>query len=219
MAKPLYHAINCVKKFGGKYQDYLEIHCLMDSSKAGHPQMAHRTIFHSDYGHQLVQRILHKNVIKNSDQQEVPINAVCEFHTIEDLNFVPTLEKYSEDYSENHPIAWKSVGMVESHASQSVKQYGGKLEDYLELHQLMLEPSKTPAGRAIFHSSFGTYIVENILGITLQNSAGRLLATRDVAEQHILRIYRKIPTLSDWLNPINRMWMAGSKKVVFQVVD
>ena len=40
MAKPLIHARNSVKRYGGSVDDYLEIHNFMDSTKAALPEAA-----------------------------------------------------------------------------------------------------------------------------------------------------------------------------------
>jgi hypothetical protein len=42
MSKPYYHALSSAKKYGGEWQDYMEIHELMDSSKAAFPDNRHR---------------------------------------------------------------------------------------------------------------------------------------------------------------------------------
>lgn len=48
--KPYIHAQNSAKKWGGKPEDYLEIHNFMDSSKAHMPDQRHRAILHSSFG-------------------------------------------------------------------------------------------------------------------------------------------------------------------------
>lgn len=97
------------------------------------------------------------------------------------------------------------------HAENSVKKFGGKIEDYLAIHDFM-DSSKAHVPdirhRAIFHSSFGCYIVEKIFGVTITNSENRTVQVRDVAEQHILEDLGKIPTLQDWLSEMNiKQWM------------
>lgn len=69
--------------------------------------------------------------------------------------------------------------------------------------------------RALLHSSWGCYLVEKVFGITLVNSNGREVSTRDVAEQHIIDDLGRIPTPQDYLEgmPIYD-WLGGPKKTV-----
>ena len=97
------------------------------------------------------------------------------------------------------------------HAKNSVKKFGGKVEDYLEIHNFM-DSSKSVVPdmrhRAIFHSAFGCFIVEKVFGITIKNSDGEEVSTRDIAEEHILEDLGRIPTLQDWLNEMQfQDWM------------
>ena len=96
MAKPIFHAINSVKHFGGIPADYQAIHCKMDSSKQAFPKMTHRLVFHSDYGHQLIEELMGSK-ITNSDGNEVAVSDICHQHTFEDLGFIPTLADYSKE--------------------------------------------------------------------------------------------------------------------------
>jgi len=57
MAKADIHAESSSKKFGGKPEDYLEIHEFMDSSKAFCADNRHRVLFHSTAGAYFVQKM------------------------------------------------------------------------------------------------------------------------------------------------------------------
>ncbi len=48
--KPIIHAKSSVKRFGGKTEDYIEIHNMMDSSKSSFSDNRHRAIFHHSFG-------------------------------------------------------------------------------------------------------------------------------------------------------------------------
>ncbi len=50
MSKPLIHARSSARRWGGKPEDYLEIHERMDSSKMAHAEVTHRCVFHSAFG-------------------------------------------------------------------------------------------------------------------------------------------------------------------------
>lgn len=102
------------------------------------------------------------------------------------------------------------------HAKISAKRYGGKMEDYQDIHDFM---DSTKAclpdirHRALLHSSFGCYLVEKIFGTTRVNSAGKQYSPRDVAEDHIQDDLGFIPTIERWFKnmPIED-WMSGTFK-------
>lgn len=57
MAKSDIHSESSAKRFGGRPEDYLEIHELMDSSKAFCADNRHRVLFHSTAGAFYVQKM------------------------------------------------------------------------------------------------------------------------------------------------------------------
>jgi len=57
MSKSDIHAKNSVKKFGGKESDYIEIHEMMDSSKAYWADNRHRCVFHHTAGIYYMQKM------------------------------------------------------------------------------------------------------------------------------------------------------------------
>jgi hypothetical protein len=57
MSKSDVHARSSVKKFGGTESDYIEIHEMIDSSKAFHSDNRHRTVFHHTAGIYYMQKM------------------------------------------------------------------------------------------------------------------------------------------------------------------
>ncbi len=123
------------------------------------------------------------------------------------------------------------------HAKNSVKRYGGKEDDYIEIHNFM-DSSKAATGisthRFLTHNTwFISNVIERVFGVTIKNSAGRLVSTRDIAEQHVLEDYKMkfIPTAQDFLQEMEiKPWMLNgigfppsceklNKKENFKVVD
>lgn len=102
------------------------------------------------------------------------------------------------------------------HAKLSVKAHGGKLEDYLPIHEF-IDFSKISVPdvrhRAMLHSSWGIYMVAERFGALITNSDGKSVSTRDIAEEHILQDLGFIPTMEKWLSkmPIEG-WMSGTRK-------
>lgn len=91
--KPFLHAKVSAKTHGGKWEDYIEIHEFIDSSKVCVPDIRHRALFHNSMGPYLAARIFGDH-ITNSDGKIVSVRDVVEEHIIQDLGFIPTVEKW-----------------------------------------------------------------------------------------------------------------------------
>ena len=104
------------------------------------------------------------------------------------------------------------------HAVSSAKKYGGKPEDYIEIHNLMDSSKGSIADsrhRTLTHNAWfvGT-ILEKIFGVTLENSDGMKVSVRDIGEQHVLEDYRMrfIPTAQDYLQEMDvKEWMVAGR--------
>ncbi|MBK8723539.1 MAG: hypothetical protein IPL95_15140 [Saprospiraceae bacterium] len=102
------------------------------------------------------------------------------------------------------------------HAKSSVKKFGGNINDYLEIHNL-LDSSKSVIAdnrhRSLTHNSwFVSTIIERIFGTTIFNSEGKEVSTREIAEQHILEDFGGfIPSGQDFLQELEyKEWMNGN---------
>lgn len=91
--KPLCHARASVKKYGGSIEDYLPIHDFFDSSKATLPDIRHRAVLHSAFGIFVLEKVFGQ-YITNSDGRLVSVRDLGEDHVIEDLGFIPTVERW-----------------------------------------------------------------------------------------------------------------------------
>ena len=103
------------------------------------------------------------------------------------------------------------------HGKLSVKKYGGCLEDYQDIHDF-IDSSKAcmpdVRHRAILHSSFGCFLVEQMFGIIRVNSDGKEYSPRDIAEEHIQQDLGFIPTVEHYLKNMSmEPWMSGAKKL------
>lgn len=104
------------------------------------------------------------------------------------------------------------------HAESSARRYGGVPEDYQGIHD-WLDASKQylalPTHRALRHHTQGIFEAERVFGPTITNSAGRVIPTRWIGEQHVKEDCRFIPTVADWLGRIQPAnWMANG-----QIID
>lgn len=91
--KPFVHAKNSANKYGGTPADYQEIHDFFDSTKQALPDMRHRAVLHSAFGIFLLERVF-GTTITNSDGKKVCVRDLGEDHVIEDLGFIPTMERW-----------------------------------------------------------------------------------------------------------------------------
>lgn len=96
------------------------------------------------------------------------------------------------------------------HAKNSARRYGGKPEDYMDIH-VWLDQTKTHVGdlrhRVVLHNSFGVGLCEQMFGLTRTNSEGKLYSVRAIAEDHIKEDLGFIPSLDQSLSnvPITEM--------------
>lgn len=91
--KPLTHAKLSAKKYGGLPEDYQAIHDFFDSSKACLPDMRHRAILHSSFGIFVIERVF-GTFITNSAGKQVNVRDIGEDHVMQDLGFIPTVERW-----------------------------------------------------------------------------------------------------------------------------
>lgn len=91
--KPRLHGKVSAKKFGGREEDYQDIHDFIDSTKMCHPDMRHRAMLHNSWGCYLVERIFGTYRV-NSDGREYSPRDVAEQHVIDDCGFIPTVSDY-----------------------------------------------------------------------------------------------------------------------------
>jgi len=93
MSKPHLHAISSAKKFGGIWEDYMEIHEFMDSSKAVIADNRHRALTHNSWFISVViPRVFGEVFKRKSDNGRVSSRDIAEQHVLEDYKnkFVPS---------------------------------------------------------------------------------------------------------------------------------
>jgi hypothetical protein len=100
------------------------------------------------------------------------------------------------------------------HARNSVKRYGGTVEDYLEVHNWLDSTKASTANfyhRAILHNTFGIFLCEQLFGVYVTNTDGKQVSVRDVAEDHVKEDCQgRIPTIDQWLGDLPPQdWMVG----------
>jgi hypothetical protein len=96
MSKPYIHAQSSAKRFGGKAEDYLPIHNLMDSSKGAVADNRHRALTHNSWFLSVILEKIFGITITNSDGRVVSVRDIGEQHVLEDFGckFIPTAQDY-----------------------------------------------------------------------------------------------------------------------------
>lgn len=98
------------------------------------------------------------------------------------------------------------------HSVSSAHKFGGKPEDYLEIHCWFDQTKEFFCDfrhRALRHHAEGIFECERVFGVTIKNSLGKTVPVRPVAEQHVREDCGGfIPSVSDWLKCIKvESWM------------
>lgn len=96
MANPLIHAKSSAKRWGGKPEDYLAIHELIDSPKATMNNNSSRALTHNSwFAYTIIPKIFGYNIV-NSNGRSVDTVDIAMLHILEDFRhkFIPTAQDY-----------------------------------------------------------------------------------------------------------------------------
>ncbi len=99
MSKPWIHAVSSAKKFGGKPEDYLPIHDLLDSSKSTIADSRHRALTHNAWFIGIILEKIFGTNITNSEGKLVSVRDVGEQHVLEDYGgrFIPSAQDFLQE--------------------------------------------------------------------------------------------------------------------------
>lgn len=108
-----------------------------------------------------------------------------------------------------------------THARNSVRRFGGKVEDYLDIHAWFDQTKLHVADlrhRIVLHNSMGIGICEQVFGMVRTNSDGKQYAVRQVAEQHVIEDIGWIPSLHECLKetPVSELVAPRLRKVIYR---
>lgn len=105
------------------------------------------------------------------------------------------------------------------HAKSSVKRWGGKVEDYLPIHENLDEVKalvNNNSARLLTHNTwYCQRVIPKIFGYSITNSDGKAVDTVDIAMLHVAEDFRMkgVPTPQDYLeNLVLRDWMHNGVK-------
>ena len=119
----------------------------------------------------------------------------------------------------NHNLKFIFMANPLIHAKSSVKRWGGKVEDYLPIHELIDSPKATMnnnSSRMLTHNTWFAYtIIPKIFGYNIINSEGKSVDSVDIAMLHIAEDFRMkfVPTPQDYLKHLQlQSWMNNGVK-------
>lgn len=102
------------------------------------------------------------------------------------------------------------------HAKLDVKNFGGHIDDYMDIHEFIDQSYHTMPDirhRALLHNQFGLMMVEQMFGSYRTNSDDKMYSPREVAENHILGDLGFIPTVEHYFKNMKiQEWMSGTLK-------
>lgn len=90
---PYHHALSSAKKFGGTWEDYIDIHHWFDESKQYFADFRHRALRHHAQGIFECEKVFGQTIV-NSDGRTLPTRYIGEQHVREDLGRIPSLQDY-----------------------------------------------------------------------------------------------------------------------------
>ncbi|GLV60890.1 hypothetical protein KDH_77090 [Dictyobacter sp. S3.2.2.5] len=213
MAHPYYHAVSSARRFGGRPDDYLQVHEFMDHTKSHLADSRHRLFLHNTWGIFFAEKILGATITRASDDKIMPLRPLLEQHVTEDFSFIPTLHHCFEDLPAR-PFAHDTDDSI-AHCQQSQAELGGAWRDYLPIHQAFNSTRDVLAdqrAQIILHNTWGITILLRLLGDTLvRPSDQREISIRPILETHIRRDLGTIPTLKECVKDIPiQPWMYRS---------
>lgn len=228
--KPLQHAQISAKKYGGCWQDYIELHSFLDSSKAACAHFKHRFLLHHAEGIEIAVRIFGETLV-NSDGEIVSAKSLLSKHLIEDVGRIVSVEDWAKDLfpTSNDSIYQflaKKRNQIESgfvkgetelfRAFNLSEKDVSAIKDFL---RFPLKNSTHPAAILFSHNSLAIFLAEKIFGYAFEKEnkglnlkKSNLISTREVFERLIFLRMKKIyspaeiiarTASADWMRGVN----------------
>lgn len=228
--KPLQHALISRKIYGGRWQDYIEVHNFLDSSKATCAHFKHRFLLHHAEGIELGVRIFGET-ITNSENKTIETRRLLTDHLIEDVGRVVSVEDWARDLLPNPSGAFykfleKKRASIEADLvpgeNELLAAFNLSEKDRAAIKSLLafpLENSAHPAALLISHNSFAVYLAERVLGCAFvkanensgdENPKNRLVALREIFERVIFLRMKAIYSPAEIIaRTESKEWMRG----------
>lgn len=231
--KPLQHAQISRKTYGGCWQDYIEVHNFLDSSKAACAHFKHRFLLHHREGIEWGAEIFGETVI-NSEMHGVSTRRILTDHLIEDLGKVAAIDDwaralYPDEMDSFYKFLSRRRELIESGKvpgeSELFRAFNLSREDIVRIKTFLdrpLENSTHPAALLVTHNSFAVFLAEKIFGCAFVKacetsearavSKQRIVAAREVFERLIFLRLKSVPSPFEIIaRTATEDWMRGDK--------
>ena len=223
--KPLGHAQISQKTHGGKWQDYIDVHNFLDSSKAACAHFKHRFLLHHIEGIELAVRIFGETVT-NSENRTIPTKKLLTDHLIEDVGSIVTVEDWARDLMPKQDDSFykflaKKRAQIEADAisgeSELLEAFNLTEKDRAAVKAFLAFPlknSRHPAALLMSHNSFAIYLAEKVFGYAFVKNNGsnrQLIAVREVFERLIFLRLKTIYSPAEIIaRTTSKDWMWGA---------
>ena len=223
--KPLQHAQISAKTHGGRWQDYIEIHSFLDSSKSACTHFKHRFLLHHREGIELGARIFGAS-LPNSENKTIETRRLLTEHLIEDVGKVVSVEEWARDLlpNENEPFykfLAKKRALVEADRiageNELLAAFNLAEETRAAVKKFLcfpLENSLHPAALLVSHNSFAVFLAEKIFGHAFARNTGaqkQLVAVREVFERLIFLRMKAVYSPAEIIaRTASQEWMRGA---------
>ena len=230
--KPLQHAQISRKTYGGSWQDYIEVHSFLDSSKAACAHFKHRFFLHHREGIELGAMIFGAEIV-NGDNEKIPTRRLLTDHLIEDLGSEVKIDDWANAlFPSNTDSFYKFLArrrdIVERGEvpgeNELLRAFNLKPDDIASVKSFLnrpLESSSHPAVLLVTHNSFGVFLAEKLFGCAFVKDCGKvasddskqqLVAVREVFERLIFLRMKSVPSPSEILaRTATEDWMRGDR--------
>ncbi|MEM1134279.1 MAG: hypothetical protein AAGI07_00460 [Bacteroidota bacterium] len=190
------HCRLSVRKFGGKEEDYYQIHKFMDSSKLFYFNARHRLLLHNLYGIEMTVKKF-GDTIENNEKKKVLVRDISAEHCKEDLSGkVPSLVDWLSENEENiKPLI--NIPIIEDK----------RLEEFVLFPKMR---SNLESSLLITLSNFGVYLANEILGFESSKILQKLIH-KQATVQHYLSVYQFTEKwqFTPWKKELD--WLAQNK--------
>jgi hypothetical protein len=224
--KPLQHAQISQKIYGGKWQDYVEVHNFLDSSKVACSHFKHRFLLHHAEGIELGVQIFGET-ITNSENKTIETRRLLTDHLIEDVGRIISVEDWARDLLPDKNDSFynflaKKRGQIEADEVQGENDLLGAFnlaeKDIAAVKKFLgfpLRNSDHPAAVLFSHNSFAIHLAERILGCAFvkltKSRKEQFVSAREIFERVVFLRMKTIFSPAEIIaRTSSREWMRGA---------
>lgn len=144
--KPFDHAELSAKKFGGIYEDYIEIHKWFDQFRYSVANPLHRMFLHNSVGIMICEQVF-GDFIENSNKKKIAVRDIAEHHILLDVGEIRTPQDWLEnmhnpDYVKPYKAKLDSVvkDLEEKDTGKTIDTLKKKIDDLTKKGDIKIYP-------------------------------------------------------------------------------